>query len=369
MTEKKLPEVKIETETKKETSFSSGYKASMRHLLTLRPTMEANGMEHLGNGFTRPTSANIISRPGTAVRLGSAVFSPRPGSSPAGAPYLSNNRPYSPRPSSTVPMWPQPDKTTVADLYQKVAEEADRQENKEAEEEKKEKPIEEIRLVKAAVKAFKRRKNLKKAKERKSKRLENLVDQILRQRRLEVTASANSTAAAKQQQIIAQRRRDSRSSESSKSANSSSGSRGPLLGPDGRPESVATRVMRQRQERKIRTKLPRRPPTSFSTTQSATAASKPLHLALRAASAKHGSKQRVKESIKQQVHFNAVKSYKAPRVIVNNNDNDKVKSILKKQSKGQENDEDRRRVNYSFDKVSSEDNQRIVKAEVYTISS
>lgn len=103
-------------------------------------------------------------------------------------------------------------------------------------------------------------------------------------------------------------RRDSRSSDGSRSGSRSR----PVIGPDGRPESVAQRVLRERQERRITAKVPITPnadvhhsPFSFRNNtrrnSSANAPQKPLHVALRQSASQHSSRAQMKERIKQQV--------------------------------------------------------------------
>ena len=365
-------------------TLENGYQASMRQFLTF-PEMRSE--PQIG---TRPLSANVLSlsRPGTAVRLNSAYSPRRVNSAIANGskgkpgavfgPYVTDvaavarARAISPRPpkppsppTNQGSIWPKPG--DIADLYQKVAEEEDKKE-----EDEDETPLEEIKLVRAAVNAFKKRRNMKKVKEeqkkRRGKRLENLVDQILKQRQKEKSNTEKSKSQAKNSKNST--RRGSKSSDSSRSATSAS-SRGPLLGPDGRVESVAARVKRERQVKKIRARVPVTPPRSSRPDKA-----KPLHVALRAASAKHLSKAQVKQRIQQQVHLNAVRSYRAPSITTLEK-GPPIKSILKKNmSNGYVKTSDlpngeKKGVNYKIDNETPRSDETVttVKAEVYTISS
>ena len=76
-----------------------------------------------------------------------------------------------------------------------------------------------------------------------------------------------------------------------------------------RPESVAQRVIRERKEKKISTKVPQTSASQRPKTSSAKAKRQPLHVALRQSASKHGSRALRTEKIKQQTHFNAVKDF------------------------------------------------------------
>ena len=76
-----------------------------------------------------------------------------------------------------------------------------------------------------------------------------------------------------------------------------------------RPESVAQRVLRERKEKKISTKVPQTSASQRPKTSSAKAKRQPLHVALRQSASKHGSRAVRAEKIKEQVHFNAVKDF------------------------------------------------------------
>ena len=72
---------------------------------------------------------------------------------------------------------------------------------------------------------------------------------------------------------------------------------------------MAQRVLRERKEKKISTKVPQTPASQRPKTSSAKAKKQPLHVALRQSASKHGSRALRAEKIKQQAHFNAVKDF------------------------------------------------------------
>ena len=253
-------------------SQKNGYQSSMRRLLTM-PQMQSEP------GPSRPASANYItnSRPTTARRPMSAahagLLKPRPMSSAAGGraggligPYVSDASLLRARSPVHNPVNPIPKPEDLADLYDKIAEAAEQEEKKisrKATDDQSEdlSGIEEIKLVRAAVGAFKRRKNLKKLREEQRKRLsrgkkfDSLVDQIMRIRDEEDAMPKPLSKSAKrilnQNGINHKQQQQRRGSRTSDGSGSTGGSR-----PTSRPESVAQRVLRERQEKKITTRIP-----------------------------------------------------------------------------------------------------------------
>jgi hypothetical protein len=171
--------------------------------------------------------------------------------------------------------------------------------------------------VRRAVNAFKKKRNMKKVKKKK-KKMESVVDQIIRKRKEEddkpkpiprppparaplVTAKATTA------------RRNSLGTDSTASSTLSSNNRR-QFSPDGRPESVAARVQRERTAKRIKAKTPvtkkvMKPPSAMRR-ESASAAAKDSaigsgkmadRMRQSAASHSHTSKWHTKQMIKQQV--------------------------------------------------------------------
>ncbi len=139
----------------------------------------------------------------------------------------------------------------------------------------------------------------------------------------------------------------------------------PARSANGRPESVAQRVLRERQQKRIRAKVP---VTSGSQNRPQQQQAQPLHLALkRTTSARPATRSQLTERIKQQVHLNAVKNYQVPvnwrppvPQVQMAPPSQPIKSILKKNEPKKKHSGSR--VNYAF-----EDDARTVKAEVHVV--
>ena len=151
----------------------------------------------------------------------------------------------------------------------------------------------------SAFKKKRRLKDLKKTKKVKKTTFESVVEKVMRIREEEKRNSAN-------------KRKKSTSSNttiSSTITSSSSTSMSYQNQRPKRPESVAQRVLRERKEKKISTKVPQTPASQRPKTSSAKAKRPPLHVALRQSASKHGPRAIMAETIKQKAHFDAVKNF------------------------------------------------------------
>jgi AAA+ superfamily predicted ATPase len=81
-----------------------------------------------------------------------------------------------------------------------------------------------------------------------------------------------------------------------------------------RPQSVAQRILRERQERNITAKVPVTPTNTKTNKKSKEKHRQPLYLALKATAQKKNqtSKAELTEKIRQEAHLNAVKNYSVP---------------------------------------------------------
>lgn len=348
-----------QSETPKQTVFSvdrddptvqdNGYQASIKQFL-------AKAHSPFSEPASRPISARYISntRPVTAVRAHSALLTPR-GTGLSGrntgrlspsivGPYLSDPSKFRSRPTSPRPLELKTENLT--ELYDKIAAVAVKEE-KEKEVETKQKKTslefqgkeEGMKIVRVAANKFKQRRNMKKLskgkKKAKGKKFESLVDQVVRMRLEEERMPKPKLPKAKNSEVR-------RGSSGTNSIGSSSGSSKPSYTPNGsRPESVALRVLKERQAQKIKAKTPvtskkkPRPSIERKVKQKLEREkASPLYMALRQSASLHTSKEQLKERIKQQVHLNAVLNYQTPPIeVVFNDAKEKqgpVKSILKK---------------------------------------
>ncbi|TRY61007.1 hypothetical protein TCAL_14923 [Tigriopus californicus] len=350
-----------QSETVKQTVFTvdrdapsvedNGYQASMKQFL-------AKAHSPFSEPATRPMSARYISntRPGTAVRAHSALLTPRGGGlsgrnsvstgriSPSiVGPYLSDPSKFRSRPTSPRPLELKTENLT--ELYDKIAAVAVKEEKQQEVETKQKKSSlefqgkeEGMKIVRVAANKFKQRQNLKKLskgkKKGKGKKFESLVDQVVRMRLEEERVPKPRLAKGKNSVR--------RGSSGTDSIGSSSGSSKPSYTPDGsRPESVALRVLKERQAQKIKAKTPvtskkkPRPSVERKMKQKMEREkASPLYMALKQSASLHTSKEQLKERIKQQVHLNAVLNYQTPPIeVVFNHSKEQqrpAKSILKK---------------------------------------
>ena len=153
--------------------------------------------------------------------------------------------------------------------------------------------------------AFKKKRRLRdlkpKKKAKKKTTFESVVEKVMRIREEEKRNSVKRKKSTSSNTTIS-------STITSTSISSTTSDQRPNQRPK-RPESVAQRVIRERKEKKISTKVPQTPASQRPKTSSAKAKRQPLHVALRQSASKHGSRALRAEKIKQQAHFNAVKDF------------------------------------------------------------
>ena len=156
---------------------------------------------------------------------------------------------------------------------------------------KRQKSIEEIKLVRVAVSAFKKKRRLKDLKKTKKKanKFASVVEKVMHLREKE----------EKQRFYTASKIQRKKSLSSSTTSTTSAGSSTKAK----RPESVAQRVMRERQEKRISARNVVTPPKNKKKVK------EPLHLALRKSASKHGPRAVMAQKIKQKAHFNAVSEF------------------------------------------------------------
>ena len=158
---------------------------------------------------------------------------------------------------------------------------------------KRQKSIEEIKLVRVAVSAFKKKRRLKDLKktQKKANKFASVVEKVMHLREKE----------DKQRFYTASKIQRKKSLSSSTTSTTSAGSSSTTKA--RRPESVAQRVMRERQEKRISARNVVTPPKKKNKVK------EPLHLALRKSASKHGPRAVMAQKIKQKAHFNAVSEF------------------------------------------------------------
>ena len=295
-----------------------GYQANMKYLLR-RP----HSTSHLSNGInginglltSRPNSANFYnldSRPSSALKQNSRSSSASSRKSSAlNGPYLTEPmiRPSRPRPFSSIQNGQVPNGQIQNGqaLYENilaVVEADDKKDNTKIEQKAspKSNSIEEIKLVRVAVSAFKKKKRLKDLKKgpKKKTNFASVVEKVMHLR------------AKEDKRFYTARSHRKKSLSSSTTSTTSAGSSGTKA---SRPESVAQRVQRERQEKRINARNVVTPPKKKNSKK----VKEPLHLALRKSASKHGPRAVMAQKIKQQAHFNAVSEFQ-------------VNALLKKKS-------------------------------------
>ena len=153
-----------------------------------------------------------------------------------------------------------------------------------------------LHSVRVAVSAFKKKqrlRDLKKGRKKTKTSFASVVEKVMHLREKE-----------NKRFYTAKQRKRSTSSSTTLTSNTSTTSAGSSSGPK-RPESVAQRVLRERQEKKIHARTVVTPNTKKMKAKS----KEPLHLALRKSASKHGPRSVMAQKIKQQAHFSALSEF------------------------------------------------------------